>query len=122
MIYCFKTFWFVTNHKSNSHTTQQPKTKFYVCKYKHVKPKNHRTEINCKKLEDVLSKKPTFLLRPIKDKTLIKINKFESAHKDYKPKKIAYAFNDRYIEYKNEGSGKLSLNNILKQLNRIWVI
>ena len=78
LIYCFKIFWSVTNHKSNSHATQQPKTKFYVCNYKHVKPKNHRTEINCKKLEVVLSKKPTFLLRSIKDKTLIKIDKFES--------------------------------------------
>ena len=56
-------------------------------------------------LEDILSKKPTLTPESIKQKSinkpapLIKIDEFESANKDYKPKKVAGVFNDRYIEY-----------------------
>ena len=54
--------------------------------------------------EDVLSKKPTFLLRSIKREPLMKIDEFESIHKDYKPKKIADVFNSEHSQYKCEGS------------------
>lgn len=87
-----------------------------MCKCKNVKWNNYWTEINCKKIENILSKKPTFLPRPIKHKPFIEIDTFESTYKDYKPKKIAYAFNDRHIEYKNEGSEKLSIGQYFKRI------
>ena len=65
---------------------------------------NSYTDISRKIFEDVLSKKPTFLLRSIKREPLMKIDEFQSIHKDYKPKKIADVFNGGHSQYKCEGS------------------
>lgn len=39
----------------------------------------------------------------MKHEPLIKIDEFESVQKDHKPKKISYAFNNGYFEYKSDG-------------------
>ena len=54
-------------------------------------------------LEDLLSKKPT----KHKPALINNTGKFENTPQDYKPKIIAGAFNEKYIEYINEGHEKL---------------
>ena len=69
-----------------------------------------------KEQEDALRKQPTVLPRPIKHKPFIKIDEFESIHEDYKTKKIAGAFNDKHIDYKSEGSEKLTIKQYFKKI------
>ena len=43
-------------------------------------------------------------------------DKLENTPQDYKPKKIAVVFNDKYIDYKSEGSEKLLIEQYFKNM------
>ena len=65
-----------------------------------------------KELEDLLSKKPV----KHKPMPIINIDEFANTPQDYKPKKIAGTFNDKYIECKSKGNERVSIEQYFKKI------
>lgn len=64
-----------------------------------------------KKLKDQTDK-PS----PIKRKSIINIDNCENTSQDYKPKKVARNFNDKYVQLESVDNDKLSIKQYFKKI------